>query len=131
MITTSSTIRDAIPAARQASDDLLQNAGKALSATREQANMAFDKADSKVRELRGEIDPLVDMLAEKAQRLARQSLDIAAEAKEKAQQSLTRYASATSHYVAEQPMRSVLIAAAVGAVVALLISSSRSKRDQY
>ena len=131
MITTSSTIRDAIPAARQASDDLLQNAGKALSATREQANMACDKADSKVRELRGEIDPLVDMLAEKAQRLARQSLDIAAEAKEKAQQSLTRYASATSHYVAEQPMRSVLIAAAVGAVVALLISSSRSKRDQY
>lgn len=131
MTTTSSTIRDAIPTARQLSDDVLQNASKALSATREQANMALDKADSKVRELRGEIDPLVDMLAEKAQKLARQSLDIAAEAKEKAQQSLTRYASATSHYVAEQPMRSVLIAAAVGAVVALLVSSSRNKRDQY
>lgn len=131
MTTTSSTLRDAIPTARQLSDDVLQNASKALSATREQANMALDKADSKVRELRGEIDPLVDMLAEKAQKLARQSLDIAAEAKEKAQQSLTRYASATSHYVAEQPMRSVLIAAAVGAVVALLVSSSRNKRDQY
>lgn len=131
MTTTSSTIRDAVPTARQLSDDVLQNASKALSATREQANMALDKADSKVRELRGEIDPLVDMLAEKAQKLARQSLDIAAEAKEKAQQSLTRYASATSHYVAEQPMRSVLIAAAVGAVVALLVSSSRNKRDQY
>ena len=130
MNTTSTLARDAMPAVRQASDDLLQNAGKALSSTRDQANHAFDKADDKVRELRGEVDPLVDMLASKAQKLARQSLDIAAEAKEKAQQSLTRYASATSHYVSEQPVRSVLIAAAVGAVVAILVSSSR-RRNQY
>ena len=73
---------------------------------------------------------MVDMLASKAQKLARQSLDMAAEAKEKAQQSLTRYASATSHYVSEQPVRSVLIAAAVGAVVAILVSSTR-RRNQY
>lgn len=130
MNTNSSLVRDAMPAVRQASDDLLQNASNALSSTRDHANHAFDKADDKVRELRGEVDPLVDMLASKAQKLARQSLDMAAEAKEKAQQSLTRYASATSHYVSEQPVRSVLIAAAVGAVVAILVSSTR-RRNQY
>lgn len=126
MTTSSSIVRDPMPAVRQASDSLLQGASNALSSTRDQANNAFDKADDKVRELRGEVDPLVDMLASRAQKLARQSLDIAAEAKEKAQQSLTRYASATSQYVSEQPVRSVLIAAAVGAVVAILVSSTRN-----
>ncbi|UUZ62532.1 hypothetical protein LP417_21300 [Polaromonas sp. P1-6] len=88
--------------------------------------IALDLAENKVRELRGNVDPVVDMLASKAQMLARQSLDMASEAKDRAQQSLSRAAGATTRYVAEQPLRSVLIAAAVGAAVALLISSARN-----
>ena len=118
---------DAAPAFRQASDELLQSAGKAVDSTRTYANEALDKAEDKVRELRGNVDPIVDMLASKAQKLARQSLDMAAEAKDRAQQSLSRAAGATTRYVAEQPLRSVVIAAAVGAAVALLISSSRNR----
>lgn len=128
--TTSPTSRDAMPGVRQASDDLLQTAGKAVDSTRDYANQALDKAESKVRDLRGDVDPLVDMLATKAQKLARQSLDMAVEAKEKAQQSLTRYANVTTQYVSEQPVRSVLIAAAVGAAVALLVTSLR-QRNRY
>lgn len=122
--------RDAVPAMRKVSDDVLQTASHAVDSTRDYANHALDKAENKVRELRGDVDPLVDMLASKAQKLARQSLDMAAEAKDKAQQSLSRYASATTHYVAEQPMRSVLIAAAVGAAVALLVASSRQRKNR-
>lgn len=88
--------------------------------------IALDLAENKVRELRGSVDPVVDMLASKAQMLARQSLDMASEAKDRAQQSLSRAAGATTRYVAEQPLRSVLIAAAVGAAVALLISAARN-----
>lgn len=128
--TTSNLARDAAPAIRNASNELLQSADNAVGATRDYANQALDKAESKVRELRGDVDPLVDMLASKAQKLARQSLDMAAEAKDKAQQSLSRYASATTHYVAEQPLRSVLIAAAVGAAVALLVASSRQRNNR-
>lgn len=127
--TASNLARDAAPAIRSASNELLQSADNAVVATRDYANHALDKAESKVRELRGDVDPLVDMLASKAQKLARQSLDMAAEAKDKAQQSLSRYASATTHYVAEQPLRSVLIAAAVGAAVALLVASSRQRKN--
>ncbi len=115
------------PAMRQASDDALDTAGKAVDTTRHYANDALDKAESKVRELRGNVDPVVDMLASKAQQLARQSLDLATEAKDRAQQSLSRAAGVTTRYVAEQPLRSVLIAAAVGAGVALLISSTRHR----
>ena len=127
---TPNVARDAAPAIRNVANELLQSADSAAVATRDYANNALDKAESKVRELRGDVDPLVEMLASRAQKLARQSLDMAAEAKEKAQQSLSRYASATTSYVSEQPMRSVLIAAAVGAAVALLVASSRQRRDR-
>jgi len=115
---------DVMPGMRQASDDVLNTAGRAVDSTREFANDALDKAENKVRELRGSVDPFVDMLASKAQKLARQSLDMASEAKHHAQQSLS--------HVSEQPLRSVLIAAAVGAAVALLVSSTRHRnRNRY
>jgi ElaB/YqjD/DUF883 family membrane-anchored ribosome-binding protein len=126
---TSKMTSDSMSGMRQTSDDMLQGAGRAVDSTREFANDALDKAENKVRELRGSVDPMVDMLASKAQKLARQSLDLAAEAKDRAQQSMTRAANMTTRYVAEQPLRSVLIAAAVGASVALLIAASRSRRN--
>lgn len=126
----SSKSGEAMTDLRQGSEQMLQGAGKALDSTRDYANQALDRAESKVRDLRGEVDPLVEMLAAKAQKLARQSLDMAAEAKEKARQSLTRYADATTQYVSDQPVRSVLIAAAVGAAVALLVASAR-QRNRY
>lgn len=122
--------RDAMPAIRKASDDMLQTASHAVDTTRDYANHTLDKAEDKVRELRSNIDPLIDRFSAKAQQLARQSLDMAAEAKEMAQKSLSRYSAVTSQYVSEQPVRSVLIAAAVGAAVALLVSSARN-RNRY
>ena len=133
MTTSASKSRDSLPGVtgvRHASDEALQSAERAVDNTRAYANDALDRAEDKVRELRGNVDPMIDALATKAQRMARQSLDLAAEAKEKAQQSLSRYATATTQYVSEQPVRSVLIAAAVGAAVALLVSASRN-RNRY
>lgn len=115
---------EAGPALRQASDDLLQGAGDAIDSTRNYANHALDKAEGKIHDLRSTIDPVVEMLTSKAQHLARQSLDMANEAKARAQHSLNQAAGATTRYVVEQPVRSILIAAAVGAAVALLISAT-------
>lgn len=130
--TPSNFARDVMPGMRQASEEMLQTAGKAVESTREHANDALDRAESKVRELRGQVDPVVDMLASKAQKLARHSLDLASEAKERAEQSLKRAAGVTTRYVSEQPVRSILIAAAVGATVALLVSTSRQRnRNRY
>ncbi|MDO9404948.1 MAG: hypothetical protein Q7T87_13030 [Polaromonas sp.] len=122
MNTTATKTRDSV---LHATGELQHSAEHALASTRGYANDALDRAESKVRALRGDVDPVVDMLATKAQRMARQSLEIAAEAKDRAQQSLVRYANVTSRYVSEQPMRSVLIAAAVGATVALLVAAAR------
>ena len=128
----SNFIRGAEPLMQKTSDDIMSSAEKALEATREHANNALDKAESKVRELRGSVDPMVEMLASKAQKMARQSLDMASEAKDRAEKSLKHAADATTRYVSEQPMRSVLVAVTVGAAFALLISSSRNRnRNRY
>lgn len=124
--TPSNMARDAMPAVRKASDDLLNSAGKVIDSTREHANDALDKAESRMREFRGSVDPMVDMLATKAQKLARQSLDMASEAKDRAEKSLKQAADATTRYVSEQPMKSVFMAAGIGALVALIVSMTRS-----
>ena len=128
----SNPTRDATSTAHQTSAAILDSAGRSVDSTREYANDALDKAESKVRELRGQVDPMVDMLTAKAQKLARQSLDLASEAKHRAQQSLSQASAATGRYVSEQPLRSVLITAAVGAAVAMLISATRhNHNDRY
>ena len=119
---------------QKTADGVMGSAGRALDTTRDHANNAIDRAESKLRELRGNVDPAVEFLAEKAQKMARQSLDMATEAKERAEKSLKYAADATTRYVSEQPMRSMLVAVTVGVAVALLISSSRGRnrnRNRY
>lgn len=56
--------------------------------------------------------------------------DSVSEAAAAAQRQLGRFAGASRRRVAEAPMKSVLIAAAVGAAAALLLALLRSRRDQ-
>ncbi len=114
--------------ARNTRDEALQATVQATELTRSYAKEALDQAEGKIRELRGSVDPMVDKLADTAQKLARQSMDMATEAKHKAQESLARYTDVTTKYVSEQPLRSVLIAAAVGAAVALLVAAARNNK---
>jgi ElaB/YqjD/DUF883 family membrane-anchored ribosome-binding protein len=118
---------DVIPMIRQASDDLVQGASQASESTQEYARQALDKAENRLRQLRGNVDPVVDLLASKAQKMAQHSLDLASEARVRAEQSLKRAAGVTTRYVAEQPVRSILMAAGVGAGVALLVAAARQR----
>ena len=89
------------------------------SAVRDTAEQAFDSTRA-----------FADASLDKAQRLARRGLDAAAETGAKAQQSLARYADTTGRYVADQPMKSVLIAAAAGAAIATLLMASRHRNGR-
>lgn len=124
----SSILRDAQAAVPHASDELRQTAGHAMDVTRDYDNCAIDRADSKVRDLRSSIESAIDLFAAKNQKLARQGIDMAVDAKERAQKQFNRAAGATTHYVSEQPLRSVLIAAGVGAAVALMVAALRNNR---
>ena len=115
--------------ARQLSDQVLQSAGDAVDITRNFSNDTLDMADRKVRNVRDRLTPAIDELSVSAQRLAKRGAELAAETAARAQRSFSQYAGATERYVAEQPVKAVLIAAVAGAVLAALAMSSRKRRD--
>jgi ElaB/YqjD/DUF883 family membrane-anchored ribosome-binding protein len=79
-----------------------------------------DDALEKVRDLRYGV-----------QDLASKSISAVGEGASVAQERLGRYAGVTGRYVSEQPVRSALIAAAIGAAVAAIVMVARSRRDRY
>lgn len=115
---------------RQAADGVLHSAGQAIDSTRNFANHALDMTDEKIQSLSSGVRPVLEKFSRKAEDYAQQGMDMAIQAKDKARDSLSQYSAATGRYVADKPMQSVLIAAAVGAAVALLVSSART-RNRY
>jgi ElaB/YqjD/DUF883 family membrane-anchored ribosome-binding protein len=101
-------------------DDAAGLTGQALESTKQLASQAMEKAGEKVRDLRyGATD------------LARKSAASVSDATAAAQRQLGQYAQATGRYVSEQPVKSALIAAAVGAAVAALVLAMRRNRQRY
>lgn len=115
---------------RQVVDGIANSADHAIDSGRNYANQALNMADEKIHSLRGSVQPAFDKLSRKAGEYAHQGMDMASHAKDRARESLTQYSAATSRYVSDKPVQSVLIAAAVGAVFALLVSSARN-RNRY
>lgn len=102
---TSKSLRaDVANSAEQALDATSQ----ALETTRELANYAIEQAGARARDLR----------------------DGVKDAGAAAQRQLGQYAESTRRYVADEPVKSALIAAAVGAVVAALVLGVMRGRRQ-
>lgn len=59
--------------------------------------------------------------------MARKGIEAAAQTSADAHRALNRYASATTRYVADEPVKSALIAAAVGAAVAAIVIAARKR----
>ena len=116
--------------AQHAVDNLVHSADQAIDSTRTFANHALDATGKTIHSLNSGVKPTLEMLTRQAGKYANQGIDMAAQAKDKAREQLSVYGAATSRYVSNKPVQSVLIAAAVGAAVALLVSFARN-RDGY
>ncbi len=128
---TTHSLRDGADAARELTADALQSAEQALESTRGFANQQLDRAQDKVRDLRGNVEPAIDRLAARAQEAATRGIHAASDASAKVQRQISHYAEATGKYVAEQPVKSVLIAAAAGAALAALVMAARRNHNRY
>lgn len=93
---------------------------------RQLANHVLKSAEQAYDTTRGFADESLDQ----AQRFARRGLDAASDAGAKAQKTLVRYADSTGEYVASQPMKSLLMAAAAGAAIAALLLSVRHRNGR-
>lgn len=116
---------------RNLADDVLQTAQEAVQSTREAADHSLDKAQEGVRSLRRQVDPAIEDLAARAQDLAARSIDYCAETSARARRQMQQAAEATSKYVAEQPGKSLVIAAASGALLATVAMWMSRRRDAY
>jgi ElaB/YqjD/DUF883 family membrane-anchored ribosome-binding protein len=122
-----------IKTASQLADEAGKTANDAIESTRAYAQNAVNAAGEKVRDLRREAEPTVEQIAARVQQAVQRGLDAASTTSARAQRRLEQAADVTGKYISDQPMRSVLIAAAAGAAITALIvlASRRSPRDDY
>lgn len=116
---------------RNLTDNVLQSAQDAVQSTRDAADHSLDKAQQSVQALRRQADPAIDDLAARAQDLAVRSIDYCAETSARARRQIQHAADVTGKYVAEQPGKSMVIAAASGAAVATLFLWMTRRRSAY
>jgi ElaB/YqjD/DUF883 family membrane-anchored ribosome-binding protein len=90
-------------------DEARGRAAQALDTTREYAGEAMDKASARMRDLRDNVKDIANRGAS----------------------SMNDYAQATSRYISDEPLKSALIAAAVGAAVAGLVLAMRRSSRRY
>lgn len=115
----------------QLADEARQTANEAADTTRAYAKNAVNAAGEKVKDLRDQVEPVMDQLASRVQQAVQRGLDAASSTSAKAQRQLERAADVTGRYISDQPMRSVLAAAAAGAAITALIVLASRSRDDY
>jgi ElaB/YqjD/DUF883 family membrane-anchored ribosome-binding protein len=106
------------------------SADQAIRSTQRVANDALSSLAGTAQNLREHAAPVVDRVAERARALAHQGVDTVRERSHQLSDSAHRVADGTRHYVQDQPVKSLLIAAATGAVLMGLLSLLSGTRRQ-
>ena len=93
---------------------------QALNTTRQAANGALDSLGNAAHQLRDDTVPVIDRINDQAHALARQGMDAVREQSLHLQARARRTSDDTLHYIRDEPVKAVLIAAATGAVLIAL-----------
>ncbi len=117
--------------ASQLADDARQTANEAIDSTRAYAQNAVNAAGEKVRDMKRDFEPSVEQLAARVQQAVQRGLDAASSTSARAQRNIEKAADVTGRYISDQPVRSVLVAAAAGAAITALIVLASRRRDEY
>ena len=117
--------------ASQLADDACQTANEAIDSTRAYAQNAVNAAGEKVRDMKRDFEPSVEQLAARVQQAVQRGLDAASSTSARAQRNIEKAADVTGRYISDQPVRSVLVAAAAGAAITALIVLASRRRDEY
>lgn len=119
------TVDKIADSAANATDKVADKAERTVDSARNFANEALDKADAKVRSLRDDLKPAIDAVSSRVQDMAARGKAVASETTTQARDKFNEYGEKTSAYVQDQPLKSMAIAAATGAVLALMLGRRR------
>lgn len=122
---TESTVDKIADSAHAATEKIADSAERTVDSARLYANEALDKADAKVRSLREDVQPAIDAISSRVHDMAARGKAAASETGAQARDKFQEYSERTSTYVQEQPLKSMALAAAAGAALALLMGRRR------
>jgi ElaB/YqjD/DUF883 family membrane-anchored ribosome-binding protein len=110
-------------------DDAANAAQGAIRSTQRSADQALDKLSSKVDDLRGQAGPMLNKVTSQAEAAARRGMEAVRDTSQQLRERAVQAQDMTVAYVKDEPIKSMLIAAATGAVLMGLISMLGRSRD--
>jgi len=111
-------------------DQAADTANSAIRSTQNVANSAFDRLSDKVDSARDQAVPLINRLSSQAEAVARKSADAVRETSAQLRDKAMKAQETTVGYIKDEPVKAMLIAAAIGAALMALVSlASRLSRD--
>lgn len=112
-------------------DQAANTANDAIKSTQRAANSTLDNLASTVQDLRKQAVPLLNRAAESANAYIQQGLEAVHEGSDKVRAQARGASARTVNYIKDEPVKSILIAAAAGAVLTALVQiASRSRDDR-
>jgi len=108
-----------------------ERAADSLKAAKRDAYAAIDSAVDGLASAYGEAQPLLARIGKQARGYAHDGVDAARQAAADLRDRSSRAVDSTRGYVRDEPVKSLLIAAAVGAAVIALVEVVRVRRNRY
>ncbi|HZN87006.1 MAG TPA: hypothetical protein VFB53_09515 [Burkholderiales bacterium] len=108
-------------------DQAAQGADSAIGRTQQMADEALSSLSDKVHDMRGQAAPVINRVAAKAEELARRSADAMRDRSQLIKEQAYRAQDMTVGYIKDEPLKSILMAAAAGAALMALLQLLRTR----
>jgi len=125
----SSTTKPFGQTATNVADEAAGAADNALKSTQRATDQAFDSLSNKVDDLRSQAGPMINRMSAKAEDAAKRGMEAMRDTTQQLREKAQMAGDTTVAYVKDEPVKSMLIAAATGAVLMGLISLMGRSRD--
>lgn len=112
-------------------DRAARKADQALETTKRVAGDALDSLQDGVHSLRDDLPSALTRTAHQVEDLARRGIERAKQTSANVRDQVSRGGDATRAYIQDEPMKSVVIAAAAGAALALVVSWLGRRRQDH
>lgn len=120
------------PVAQQAQDTADQAAAgtqNAIRSTQRATDQAFDTLSNKVDDVRNAAGPTLARVSSQAEAAARRGMEAVRDTSQQLRERALRAQDTTVGYIKDEPIKSMLIAAATGALLMALVSLMGRSRD--
>lgn len=111
-------------------DQAAKSADDAIKSTQRVANEALESLSGGVDDARHQAAPLLNRATEQASALAQRGVDAVRESSQQLRERAAQASDSTVNYIKDEPVKAILIAAAVGAALMALVSLMGRSHDR-